>query len=214
MQILMRPRARIAGSLIVALALGIAALASGPAAAQVPDPKDQCKQGGFAGFLDPSTGQPFRTQAECVKFVAQGGTLVPAVDLAVTKSCTRTTPATVECTVSVRNAGPGTAIIPASAMLLKDSVGLSSGTVIGVFAGAAPGYSEAISSCSGTDQCTITYKADGPQTLAPNQAVTVTQYINFTSTGATLTHAATADPHGAVTELNEANNRVTVTTLP
>jgi hypothetical protein len=215
MQILTHTRALTMAGLAVALALGVAVLAFGSAAAQAPDPKDQCKHGGYAGFLDPSTGQPFRNQAQCVKFVQQGGTLVPAVDLIVTNGCTRTSPAVVNCTVSVRNAGPGTAIIPAGAVLLKESIGVSGGSVIGVFASAAPGYVESINSaCIGDAFCSVLYRADGPRTIAPNQAVTVTLYVNVSSAGATLTNAATADPHGAVTEMNEGNNSVTVTTPP
>jgi hypothetical protein len=30
--------------------------------------KDQCKNGGYANFIDPSTGQPFQNQGQCVKF--------------------------------------------------------------------------------------------------------------------------------------------------
>jgi hypothetical protein len=29
--------------------------------------KDQCKNGGYANFIDPSTGQPFQNQGQCVK---------------------------------------------------------------------------------------------------------------------------------------------------
>ena len=35
--------------------------------------KDQCKNGGYANFIDPSTGQPFRNQGECVKFFNHQG---------------------------------------------------------------------------------------------------------------------------------------------
>jgi hypothetical protein len=30
--------------------------------------KDQCKNGGYANFIDPSTGQPFQNQGQCIKF--------------------------------------------------------------------------------------------------------------------------------------------------
>jgi hypothetical protein len=63
--------------LTLSLAAALAALAPDSAAAQAPDPKDQCKHGGFANFIDPSTGQPFRNQGQCVSHVARGGTLVP-----------------------------------------------------------------------------------------------------------------------------------------
>jgi hypothetical protein len=63
--------------LVLSLAAARAALSPGPAIAQAPDPTDQCKHGGFATFLDPSTGQPFRNQGQCVSFVNHGGTLVP-----------------------------------------------------------------------------------------------------------------------------------------
>jgi hypothetical protein len=31
----------------------------------VPTNKDECKSGGYARFIDPSTGQPFRNQGQC-----------------------------------------------------------------------------------------------------------------------------------------------------
>src|SRR5918998_6142399 len=49
---------------------------------------------GFAAFVDPGTGQPFRNQGQCVSFVARGGMLVPVAplpDLTVSKSCSPTT---------------------------------------------------------------------------------------------------------------------------
>lgn len=36
-----------------------------------------CQQGGYAYYIDPSTGTPFTNQGACVSNAAQGGTLVP-----------------------------------------------------------------------------------------------------------------------------------------
>jgi hypothetical protein len=63
----------------VALAALILLAMTGTAQAKAPDPKAACKQGGFVGYVDPVTGQPFAGQGQCVSFVAKGGTLVPYV---------------------------------------------------------------------------------------------------------------------------------------
>ena len=38
----------------------------------VPTSKDQCKNGGYEHFIDPSTGQPFKNQGRCIQFVETG----------------------------------------------------------------------------------------------------------------------------------------------
>jgi uncharacterized protein YraI len=38
-----------------------------------PTDKDQCKGGGYQGFIDPGTGDFFTNQGQCVSFVAAGG---------------------------------------------------------------------------------------------------------------------------------------------
>src|SRR4051794_13867778 len=63
----------------IALAALILLAMTGTAQAKAPDPKAACKQGGFVGYVNPATGQPFTDQGQCVSFVARGGTLVPAV---------------------------------------------------------------------------------------------------------------------------------------
>lgn len=50
--------------------------APGAAQAKAPD-ASPCKGGGFAGYVDPATGEPFVEQGQCVSFVRHGGTLVP-----------------------------------------------------------------------------------------------------------------------------------------
>lgn len=62
-----------------ALAALILLAMTGTAQAKAPDPKAACKQGGFVGYVNPATGQPFADQSQCVSFVARGGTLVPYV---------------------------------------------------------------------------------------------------------------------------------------
>jgi hypothetical protein len=37
-----------------------------------PISKEQCKDGGYARFTDPATGQPFTNQGRCVQFVNTG----------------------------------------------------------------------------------------------------------------------------------------------
>jgi hypothetical protein len=34
-----------------------------------PTSKDQCKDGGYKNFIDPSTGQPFKNQGQCIQLV-------------------------------------------------------------------------------------------------------------------------------------------------
>lgn len=41
------------------------------------EPKDSCKDGGFANYVDPTTGQPFTNPGQCIKFVKGGGVLDP-----------------------------------------------------------------------------------------------------------------------------------------
>lgn len=60
---------------LTVVALVLAALA-GTSTAQASGPKDACKHGGFAGYVDPSTDRPFANQGGCVSFVNGGGTLV------------------------------------------------------------------------------------------------------------------------------------------
>jgi hypothetical protein len=43
-----------------------------------------CYKGLYISYQDPSTGQPFASQTACVSFVANGGTLIPEVDLSIT----------------------------------------------------------------------------------------------------------------------------------
>jgi hypothetical protein len=111
-------------------ALAVAAVAAigphAPVAAQAPDPKDQCKNGGFANFIDPSTGQPFRNQGQCVSHANQGGVLVPVTppaplsDLVITISCREYLPSSsrisVACYPVVYNIGPGPVSIPVGAV--------------------------------------------------------------------------------------------------
>jgi hypothetical protein len=40
------------------------------------DPANSCKNGGHVEYVDPSTGEPFKNQGQCVSFVRGGGTLV------------------------------------------------------------------------------------------------------------------------------------------
>jgi hypothetical protein len=71
----------------ILLVLGLASLVavilslSGPLAFAAPnDAKEACKHGGFANYVDPSTGAPFKNQGQCISFVNHGGTLVPVGD--------------------------------------------------------------------------------------------------------------------------------------
>ena len=50
------------------------------AASAAPSPyKNACKNGGYANFVDPSTGQPFKNQGQCVA-AANRGPLTPVDD--------------------------------------------------------------------------------------------------------------------------------------
>ena len=42
-----------------------------------------CYKGAYVGYQDPSTARPFASQGACVSFVANGGTLIPEVDMSV-----------------------------------------------------------------------------------------------------------------------------------
>jgi hypothetical protein len=48
---------------------GVGAASAGPAAGA-------CRDSGHVGYVDPTTGQPFKNQGQCVSFVVKGGTLV------------------------------------------------------------------------------------------------------------------------------------------
>jgi hypothetical protein len=50
---------------------------TGTAQANAPSPKDACKDGGHANYVDPATGQPFADQGACVTHVNEVGTLTP-----------------------------------------------------------------------------------------------------------------------------------------
>jgi hypothetical protein len=41
-------------------------------ACSTPISKEQCKNGGYAQFTDPATGQPFTNQGRCIQFVNTG----------------------------------------------------------------------------------------------------------------------------------------------
>ena len=38
----------------------------------VPTSKEQCKDGGYQNFIDPSTGEPFKNQGQCIQYVNTG----------------------------------------------------------------------------------------------------------------------------------------------
>ena len=60
---------------VVAAVLTLGAVTGAARPAHAADPT-QCKNGGFASFIEPSTSQPFKNQGQCARFVAQGGTLL------------------------------------------------------------------------------------------------------------------------------------------
>jgi hypothetical protein len=51
--------------------LGTETFIEGPflSAPMAPQTKQDCMNGGFANFIDPTTGQPFKNQGQCIKFV-------------------------------------------------------------------------------------------------------------------------------------------------
>lgn len=60
------------GLIIAATAASMGSASAAPAA-----DKEFCKSGGFADFINPATGQPFKNQGQCVSFVNGGGVLKP-----------------------------------------------------------------------------------------------------------------------------------------
>lgn len=214
-----------------ALALGSIALVSAQAPAS---PKDQCKAG-YANFIDPATGQPFKNQGQCVSHVNKGGALVPVVapmpsptptpdplsDLTVREfPCSFRQVASpaqfrVSCTVTISNTGAGVAVIPADAVLLRHSTGIP-GTFDSYSWSLSPGYYLADNrSCtnigSGT-RCTVELRAAGQQAIAPGQTLTFqhehyfTSFVPVANTGAETT--SVVDPGNTVPESNESNNQL------
>lgn len=49
-----------------------------PTAASAAGPADVCKHGQYVQYKDPTTGEAFKNQGKCIKFVKSGGTLEPA----------------------------------------------------------------------------------------------------------------------------------------
>jgi hypothetical protein len=64
---------------VIAAALAFGALPAGVAQADPADP-ELCKNGGYASYVNPTTGAPFKNQGRCVSFVNGGGVLVPVQD--------------------------------------------------------------------------------------------------------------------------------------
>lgn len=61
---------------VAAIAMAIASV-QGVASADPAPQKELCKNGGYAGYVDPTTNLPFNSQSRCVSFVNAGGTLMP-----------------------------------------------------------------------------------------------------------------------------------------
>jgi hypothetical protein len=63
--------------LIILAALAAVLVLPGTAGAAPPPDTAPCKAGGYANYVDPATGEPFKSQGRCVSFVNGGGTLAP-----------------------------------------------------------------------------------------------------------------------------------------
>jgi hypothetical protein len=223
--------------------LAIAAVATtgplAPVAAQAPDPKDQCKNGGFANFVDPSTGQPFKNQGQCVSHVSRGGTLVPVVTPTPTP-----TPAPVakpdlipltdcensaahhgwqrRCWLDVRNIGAGPATFATNAAVVQGTYSVDPANP-GIGCGHQGNeYPFWIGNPRTQDDqhCTFTFIVLEPFTIAAGQTVRVgmvTASNNPVSQGCTSpcpppVLVARADPLGVIQESNEQNNELTAPT--
>jgi len=75
---MVRP-ARLAAVVVAVLAVFLVAAPAASAA-----PNDACRNGGYANYVDPSTGAPFKNQGQCVSYVAGGGTLTQVTVLVLT----------------------------------------------------------------------------------------------------------------------------------
>jgi hypothetical protein len=209
---------------LVLLALGSlgasALLAS--TAAQPPDPTDRCRNGGFANYIDPSTGQPFRNQGECISFVTQGGTLSPTMppaslpDLAITMTCRDDTPVSTHCLAIIQNASSVPATIPAYTVPLRATLTVSGGTITSESNNIPFGLDQGVHSvasfpCTGVSTCTIAIVTLSPVPLTPGQAFQFAVTIGFSSGSTAVTNTTEVDPANAITESNENNNSATAT---
>jgi hypothetical protein len=73
---------------LIALAVLVAAVAAEAASAGSGGSKtgQACYKGAYANYLNPATGTSFASQAACVSYVANGGTLFSGVDLGLSAS--------------------------------------------------------------------------------------------------------------------------------
>ena len=79
-----------------------------------------CYKGMYGSYQDPSTGKPFASQAPCVSYVANGGTLTPEVDV----SLAFTTSSQSAGTLSVHNGGLVSVTVTITAFFTWSSLGI------------------------------------------------------------------------------------------
>jgi hypothetical protein len=125
---------KIQATLVLAAALLIPAMAAGPAWG-AEDPYQQCKDSGFANYIDPATGKAFTNQGQCMTAANDG----PLVELAkITTAVTdvrsyrqeATDPLEVHFTVTYSGLTPGAtfSIIAADGLVGDQFVAAEDGT--------------------------------------------------------------------------------------